>query len=908
MIAIPGLLLALIAHPSFTPQKTKSLRQIALGSTVISPDILALAADPMKIGAKEVMAGFGMSEVLPVFVATTKRAAKAQNGCLGLDVMLPGSKIRICDPESRKVLRRGEVGELHVGGSGVIDGYAYGDNKVFYDDENGHWIATGDQAKMEVDGTLYVMGRYKDIIIRAGENLSPALIETCLNKAGVMVISSSVFSLLLQPPLTMKKAQVVGIPDPIAGELPVAVVQPLRPGPLPLNEMQKLVQTAMGPQNAPVAYLALQDLGLQAFPTTTSGKVRKDQLKAIVTKHLSGQITEDNVGAQTAGTSLDSTERLLVQAIAQLTGQPAETVPLDNPLTSLTDSVTILRLQAHVRNRTGKNITAGDVLRAPSVRELAELLGKLPDLDHGNPSSATRESPPTTSEMVHTQGEHFQTLRTKLVTEPLLAKLGMSWSDVEDVFPIPDLSSRCFESTRPTAYSLRMSLVASSASRSRLRTALEATLQQWPTFRVIAVKLDQQALFVSVRAGSKWTEAAITEVTDLATPQDLCSLTLPDSEKNYVHPRNGGPLTRFAVANIKSTGTAGLMILANHSPHDAISLQAFTQDLSRNLAGDSVPETRTPYKMFADTYFQYSSSLPSQLAVAFHVTRLRGISSLRETCWPRQRCVGWHIGDDAGYTVPALADPTLPTQRTQVDNDGGHAGLVGIQKYARLQHLSDLRAKHNIAAPVLFKAACALANSHLACSREVLFANTQAGRQWPFLDPAITTHLPNPVTVAGNTLSTVVNRVQIHPLETVGSFLARLEAEQHLLTTHAHAPTAAITSQLNPGDAAAFLAGRRQLLNWNPSLAEAGGAETGEISVVQVVGFTEVVLEWHCGVLKGDVASVLVRWDGCQAGKMEVEGWGDQFIKALLWVAGRENWDSRIEELVCEGVLGSYVV
>ena len=40
---------------------------------------------------------------------------------------------------------------------------------------------------MDINGTVYVLGRYKDIIIRAGENLSPASIETCLNKAGVMV-------------------------------------------------------------------------------------------------------------------------------------------------------------------------------------------------------------------------------------------------------------------------------------------------------------------------------------------------------------------------------------------------------------------------------------------------------------------------------------------------------------------------------------------------------------------------------------------------------------------------------------------------------------------------------------------------------------------------------------------------
>lgn len=128
-----------------------------------------------------------MSEVIPIFGTNPQKPLKVQNGFLGFDMMLVGARLRVCEPESRKLLRRGEVGELHVGGSGVIGGYMYGDNKVFYDDESGNWIATGDQAKMDEDGALYIMGRYKDIIIRGGENLSPALIENCLEKTGVRV-------------------------------------------------------------------------------------------------------------------------------------------------------------------------------------------------------------------------------------------------------------------------------------------------------------------------------------------------------------------------------------------------------------------------------------------------------------------------------------------------------------------------------------------------------------------------------------------------------------------------------------------------------------------------------------------------------------------------------------------------
>lgn len=698
--------------------------------------------------------------------------------------------------------------------------------------------------------------------------------------------------------INVQQAQVVGIPDEIAGEVPVAIIQYLGPGPFPLEQMQALVQASLGPQNAPVAYLNLHDLGIQAFPTTTSGKVRKDQLKSIAMNHLSAQACVNSIKTHSAVSEMDTNERLLVEVFAKLTGQPAETIPLDIPVPNLTDSINILRFQAHVRKLTSKNITTEDVLRASNIRALAQYLNKLPFSDQKVISITTREGPPTTAEMVHTRGVQSQALRTREVIEPILATINMSWEEVEEVFPIPGVSSFYFKATRLKAFSMRVSLVARSASTSGLRKALETTLQQWSMFRTFAVRLDQQALFVTVRAGSRWSDAVITEVSDLQDPQDLCSLSLSEGEDVYVTLRKGGILTRFFIANIKSTGTAGLIMLANHSPHDALSLQAFIEDLELNLAGSPSTEVRTSYKLFADMCYLYSNSIPAQTAVAFHVNRLRGISSLRECCWPHQRCVGWHIGDDEGYTIPASHDLALSTKRTQIDNDGGHIGLIGIPRSARLNDLGELRSRYNISAPVLFKAACALLNSHLTLSREVLFLNSQAGRQWPFLDPSIAKHLPNPVTIAGNTFTSVLNRIQVPPEETVGSFLTSLEAEQQLLTIHAHAPFGSIASQLDPDDAAVYWAGKRQLLNWNPSFAETIIDESRELRLVELLGYTEVMLEWHCGILEAEVARIHLQWDGCQVGKTEVEGWADGFMKALQWISRVQNWERKIEDLV----------
>ncbi len=73
-------------------------------------------------------------------------------------------------------------------------------------------------------------------------------------------------------------------------------------------------------------------------------------------------------------------------------------------------------------------------------------------------------------------------------------------------------------------------------------------------------------------------------------------------------------------------------------------------------------------------------------------------------------------------------------------------------------------------------------------------------------------HLPNPISIAGSTLTVVLNRIHIEPKENFAVFLKSLETEQRYLTAYAHAPIESILAQLNPSDAAAFKAAKRQLL------------------------------------------------------------------------------------------------
>ena len=181
------MLLALLKQPAFHPEKTRSLKAVSLGGTIISPSTVTAVTDAESVGASDAIVAFGMTEGLPVCGASTNGGVAVDRGIVSMGKPLPGVKVKICQHQSRRTLTRGQIGELHFGGDLLIRGYLYGDNQVFYEDHQGRWIATGDEAMMDAQGDIFILGRYKDIIIRGGLNLSPALIENCFAQAGVVV-------------------------------------------------------------------------------------------------------------------------------------------------------------------------------------------------------------------------------------------------------------------------------------------------------------------------------------------------------------------------------------------------------------------------------------------------------------------------------------------------------------------------------------------------------------------------------------------------------------------------------------------------------------------------------------------------------------------------------------------------
>lgn len=251
----------------------------------------------------------------------------------------------------------------------------------------------------------------------------------------------------------------------MAGELPVAVVQlHQKATSLPMEAMREAVVQDLGQIHAPALYLKIQALGLETFPMTTSGKVRKSDLKKHVAEYLQGERRQEDQSHKIG-------EDSLAHIFASILGQSPGSLLWDKPLEEQADSINLLRLTAHIKRDLSKEITLQDVLGAGTLHALAKRLEKVGTVSKaGNTSlERVRDVPPTMRDMVHTHGDESRAYKTREVTAEVLQSMGMSWEqDVEDVFPVSGIALKHLANTRAYASTIRGTFVARTADVAKL--------------------------------------------------------------------------------------------------------------------------------------------------------------------------------------------------------------------------------------------------------------------------------------------------------------------------------------------------------------------------------------------------------------------------------------------------------
>ena len=246
-----------------------------------------------------IVEGYGLTEAT-CLVSANPVDGKKKIGSVGLP--FPYTDIRILrfngDGDIAHECATDEIGEICVASPGIYDGSTYTEdakNLGLYAD--GRYLRTGDLGRVDDDGYLWITGRAKDLIIRGGHNIDPAMIEEAL---------------LSHPAVAFAGA--IGQPDARAGELPCAYVELVAgakatPKELLQHATDRIPERAAIPKHIEV---------LAELPKTAVGKVFKPDLRRLaITRVYDALFAENSLDVRVAEVIEDKKRGLVARIVRE---------------------------------------------------------------------------------------------------------------------------------------------------------------------------------------------------------------------------------------------------------------------------------------------------------------------------------------------------------------------------------------------------------------------------------------------------------------------------------------------------------------------------------------------------------------------------------------------------------------
>jgi fatty-acyl-CoA synthase len=254
LYGVPTMFVSQLDHPEFSKFDLGSLRTgIMAGSPCPLPLMKAVVN---QMGASQITIGYGLTEASPIITQTwADDPIEVRVGTVGSP--LPGVEVRLVDPVTRLDAAPGVAGELCVRSHGVMAGYYKNPEATARVIDADGWLYTGDLALRRDDGNYRIVGRSKELIIRGGENIYPPEIE----------------EYLCDHPAVAEVA-VVGLPDPVYGEVVSAWVVPKTGSTLTPDEIRAFCRGQIAHFKVP-HYVEVVD----QLPRTVTGKIRKHVLR-----------------------------------------------------------------------------------------------------------------------------------------------------------------------------------------------------------------------------------------------------------------------------------------------------------------------------------------------------------------------------------------------------------------------------------------------------------------------------------------------------------------------------------------------------------------------------------------------------------------------------------------------------
>ncbi|GII04513.1 class I adenylate-forming enzyme family protein [Planobispora takensis] len=247
---VPTNVWQLLSHPDLDKHDVSSLASLGYGGAPAPPKLLERITEQLPSRAPS--NGYGMTETTALAINNSGSDYLAKPDSIGLP--MPVVDVKIADPMGQE-LPAGEVGELCMRGPNVILGYW---NRPAATAETivGGWLHTGDLARMDEEGFVYIVDRAKDMVIRGGENVYCAEVEAAL----------------FEHP-AVDDAAVIGIPHDELGEEVGAVVR-LKSAATP-EELQAFLRERIAAFKVPVRFWVRE----AELPRNPGGKILKTHLR-----------------------------------------------------------------------------------------------------------------------------------------------------------------------------------------------------------------------------------------------------------------------------------------------------------------------------------------------------------------------------------------------------------------------------------------------------------------------------------------------------------------------------------------------------------------------------------------------------------------------------------------------------
>lgn len=230
-----------------------SLRLCVSAGALMQP---ALNAAFEKFAGVPLLDGYGITETSTMVTMNSPSGGRVLGSC---GFPLPGVTVRIIDPVTQTDVAPMSEGELWVQGPNVMLGYHNRPEASALALTNG-WYHTGDLARRDENGFVFISGRVKEMIIRGGENIYPAEIEAVLLTCK-----------------TVGDAAVVGMPHEALGEVPVAFI-------VPADDRGIDKEAILGRCTELLSYFKVpaQLVEVQEIPRTASGKIQRFRLQKLL--------------------------------------------------------------------------------------------------------------------------------------------------------------------------------------------------------------------------------------------------------------------------------------------------------------------------------------------------------------------------------------------------------------------------------------------------------------------------------------------------------------------------------------------------------------------------------------------------------------------------------------------------